>query len=227
MEEVKYSICVVGGTGAQGGGLALRWAHAGHNVTVGSRDEGKAQEAARELNTTLGTQRIAGVESKKGAAAADIIVLAVPYAAQISTVESLKGALAGKILIDVTVPLLPPKVSTVQLPQTDSCVVAVQKMLGENVRVVSAFQNVSAHKLKHLERVIDCDVLVASDDKDARAIGITLAEAGGMRGVDVGPLANSVVAESLTSALIWINRKYKIPDAGIRITGLEATAPTK
>lgn len=127
--------------------------------------------------------------------------------------------MAGKILVDVTVPLVPPNVSRVQLPPTDSCVVAVQKMLGESVRVVSAFQNVSAHKLKELKHTIDCDVLVTSDDKRARATGMRLAAAAGLRGIDGGPLANSVVAESLTSLLISINRTYKIPNAGIRITG--------
>jgi NADPH-dependent F420 reductase len=216
----SFSICVVGGTGAQGSGLALRWAHAGHRVTIGSRDEAKATYAAQELNEVLGAERIIGVESCKGAAAAEIVVLAVPYAAQVATADGIRDALAGKILVDVTVPLVPPKVSRVQLPEKDSCVLALQVRLGENVRVVSAFQNVSAHKLKNLQHVIDCDVLVASDDGEARKIGIALAEAAGLRGIDVGPLANSVVAESLTSALIWINRKYKIPDAGIRITGL-------
>ena len=95
-------------------------------------------------------------------------------------------------------------------------------MLGNKVRVVSAFQNVSAHKLRNLGHSIDCDVFVTSDDKEARAIGIVLAEAAALRGIDAGPLANSVVAESLTSLLIWINRSYKIPDAGIRITGLSS-----
>lgn len=222
MSGQTYSICVVGGTGAEGGGLALRWAHAGHRVTIGSRDPAKAQEAARELNAILGADQIAGTESQAGAAAADIVVLAVPFAAQMPTVSGLKDVLAGKILIDVTVPLVPPKVSRVQLPPSDSCVVAVQEMLGDGVRVVSAFQNVSAHKLKKLGHQIDCDVLVAADDKEARGVGIALAAAAGLRGIDVGPLANSVVAESLTSALIWINRTYKIPDAGIRITGLAA-----
>jgi 8-hydroxy-5-deazaflavin:NADPH oxidoreductase len=125
----------------------------------------------------------------------------------------------------VTVPLTPPKVSTVQLPPSDSCVVALQQMLGAGVRVVSAFQNVSAHKLKDLKHRIDCDVLVAGDDKASRGIAIALAQAAGLRGIDVGPLANSVVAESLTSALIWINRTYKIPDAGIRITGIALPEP--
>lgn len=216
-----FSICVVGGTGAEGSGLALRWAHAGHRVTIGSRDPVKALETARELNAILGSDRIAGADSGAGVAGAGVVVLTVPFAAQMPTVIGLKDALAGKILIDVTVPLVPPKVSRVQLPPSDSCVVAVQEMLGDSVRVVSAFQNVSAHKLKNLGHRIDCDVLVAANDKEARGVGIALAETAGLRGVDVGPLANSVVAESLTSALIWINRTYKIPDAGIRITGLD------
>jgi NADPH-dependent F420 reductase len=224
MSDGQLSICVVGGTGAQGSGLALRWAHAGHKVMIGSRDESKAKAAADELNAILGDERVVGTESAKGAAAASIVVLTVPYATQVATVNGLRDQIAGKILIDVTVPLVPPKVSTVQLPDTDSCVVNIQKLLGPSVRVVSAFQNVSAHKLKKLDYAIDCDVLVTSDDKAAREIGIALAKDAGLRGIDAGPLANSVVVESLTSALIWINRKYKVPDAGIRITGLDAAA---
>jgi 8-hydroxy-5-deazaflavin:NADPH oxidoreductase len=216
----KFSICVVGGTGAEGSGLALRWAHAEHAVTIGSRDEAKAKAAAQELNAILGGSRITGVGSQAGVLAADIVVLTVPFSAQMPTVIGLAPLLEGKILIDVTVPLVPPKVSQVQLPESDSCVVAVQRKLGDKVRVVSAFQNVSSHKLRNLAVKIDCDVLVASDDNEARGIGIALAAAAGLRGVDVGPLANSVVAESLTSVLISINRKYKVPDAGIRITGL-------
>lgn len=218
----KWKICVVGGTGAEGSGLALRWAKHGHDVVIGSRDKAKAAAAADELNRLLGANLLRGVESGAGVSDAEIVALTVPYSAQVSTVEGLREALTGKILIDVTVPLVPPKVSTVQLPASDSCVVAVQKLLGERVRVVSAFQNVSAHKLKDLGYKIDCDVLVASDDKDARRIGVQLAADAGLRGIDAGALANSVVAESLTSALIWINRTYKIPDAGLRITGLPA-----
>jgi NADPH-dependent F420 reductase len=222
MSEDKFSICVVGGTGAQGSGLALRWAKAAHKVTVASRDAAKAQAAAEDLNAILGSKSITGTDYRIGIADARIVVLTVPYASQLDTVAAFKEQLAGKILIDVTVPLVPPKVSTVQLPATDSCVVNIQKLLGSDVRVVSAFQNVSAHKLKKLDHAIDCDVLVACDDKDAREIGIRLARDAGLRGIDAGPLANSVVAEALTSALIWINRKYKVPDAGIRITGLDA-----
>jgi 8-hydroxy-5-deazaflavin:NADPH oxidoreductase len=220
MAERQYSICVVGGTGAEGSGLALRWAHAGHRVSIGSRDAAKAQATAAELNTALGMDAVRGVDNANGAAEAEIIVLTVPFAVQMPTVTELKPELAGKILIDVTVPLIPPKVSRVQLPASDSCIVAVQQALGDRVRVVSAFQNVSAHKLKKLDHKIECDVLVTGDDKEARGVAIALAQDAGLRGVDAGPLANSVVAESLTSALIWINRTYRVPDAGIRITGL-------
>jgi 8-hydroxy-5-deazaflavin:NADPH oxidoreductase len=224
MAKRTFAICIVGGTGAEGGGLGVRWAAAGHTVVLGSRDSAKAQAAAAVLNTTLGRDSISGMESKAGVDAAEIVVLTVPFTAQMPTVLDLRDDLAGKILVDVTVPLVPPRVSRVQLPITDSCVVAVQEALGEAVRVVSAFQNVSAHKLKDLSKTIDCDVLVSGDDKEAREIVIGLAEDIGMRGINAGPLANSVVAESLTSALIWINRTYKVPDAGIRITGLGGAA---
>jgi len=220
MSTGKKTICIVGGTGAEGSGLAARWAAHGHRVIIGSRDQSKAKSTADALNALTGKTNAEAMESRAGVQAADVVVLTVPFSAQRSTVEGLKSELAGKVLIDVTVPLVPPKVSVVQLPESDSCVVAIQKMLGEQTKVVSAFQNVSAHKLKDLKYEIECDVLVASDDAEARQIGLVLARDAGLRGIDVGSLANSVVAESLTSALIWINRKYKIPDAGIKITGL-------
>jgi NADPH-dependent F420 reductase len=220
MNTDSMNICVVGGTGAEGSGLALRWAHRGHRVVIASRDAAKAVTAAMELNAILGDARVTGAQTPDAVAAVDIVVLTVPFSAQMSTIAPLKEMLQGKILVDVTVPLVPPKVSRVQLPPSDSCVVALQDLLGEGVRVVSAFQNVSAHKLKKLDVNIDCDVLVTADDKDARNVGIALAEAAGMRGINAGPLANSVVAEALTSALIWINKAYKVPDAGLRITGL-------
>lgn len=220
MSSDKKTICIVGGTGAEGSGLAARWAAHGHRVIIGSRDASKAQSTVDALNALTGKNNVEGLESRAGVAQADIVVLTVPFSAQRSTVEGLKDALAGKVLIDVTVPLVPPKVSTVQLPESDSCVVAIQKLLGEQTKVVSAFQNVSAHKLKDLNYQIECDVLVASDDVEARQVAMMLARDAGLRGIDAGVLANSVVAESFTSVLIWINRKYKIPDAGIRITGL-------
>jgi NADPH-dependent F420 reductase len=226
MTDVERTIAVIGGTGAEGSGLAFRWARK-HKVLIGSRDGAKAAATAKELNALLGSDRVRGLGSTDAVKAAEIIVLTVPFQAQLSTAQELGPALKGKILVDVTVPLVPPKVSRVQLPETDSCVVAVQNALGPEVRVVSAFQNVSAHKLKDPKATIACDVLVCSDDREARQQVIQLAIDAGLRGIDAGPLANSVVAESLTSALIWINRTYKIPDAGIAITGLpEGATPT-
>jgi NADPH-dependent F420 reductase len=216
------TIAVIGGTGAEGSGLALRWAHAGHSVIIGSRDAARAQAAADELNAILGKPLLSGKSNADAVGAASIVVLTVPYASQLSTVEGLKDKLEGKILVDVTVPLVPPKVSTVQLPPSDSAAVTLQALVGPGVKVVSAFQNISAHKLKKLDHKISCDVLVCCDDKDARLLVVGLAGDAGLRGINAGPLANSTVAESLTSVLIWINRAYKVPDAGIMITGLAA-----
>jgi 8-hydroxy-5-deazaflavin:NADPH oxidoreductase len=216
----RRTIAVIGGTGAEGSGLALRWANAGHRVVIGSRDGAKAAAAADDLNALLGRPALSGTSNSDAAASADIVVLTVPYASQLSTAKDLASRLEGKILVDVTVPLVPPKVSTVQLPPTDSAAMALQQLMGAGVKVVSAFQNISAHKLKNLDHVIPCDVLVCCDDKEARQVVIELAQDAGLRGINAGPLANSTVAESLTSVLIWINRVYKIPDAGITITGL-------
>jgi NADPH-dependent F420 reductase len=214
------SIAVVGGTGAEGGGLALRWAAAGHRVIVGSRDAARAVEAAKSLSAQLPSGRIEGMDSLSAASQASIVVLTVPYAGQLDTARALRPAIGDKILVDVTVPLVPPKVATVQLPAAGSSAVVLQKELGDAVRVASAFQNVSAHKLKKLGAPIACDVLVCADSAEVRKRVIELALDAGLRGIDAGPLANSAAAEAITSVLIWINRAYKIPDAGIVITGL-------
>jgi len=149
----------------------------------------------------------------------------VPYAAQLATLEEVRTALAGKILIDVTVPLMPPQVGRVQLPDGGSAVVRAQAMLGPGVRVVSAFQNISAELLGELGQDVDCDVLVCGDDRDARAQVVALAQDAGMRAFHAGPLANSVVAEALTSVLITINRQHKVKHSGIAITGLPVEGP--
>jgi NADPH-dependent F420 reductase len=189
-------------------------------VILGSRTAEKAQAGAAELNALLGREAVQGMDNLAAAQAADIAILTVPYAAQQSTALEVAPALAGKILLDVTVPLVPPKVNRVQLPEGGSAVEALQRLLGPGVKVVSAFQNVSAHHLKDLHHVVECDVLVAGDDVEARTAVIALADAAGLRGIHAGVLANSVVSEALTSVLIAINQRYKIPGSGIRITGL-------
>lgn len=218
--EGKPAIAVLGGTGKEGGGLALRWAHRGHKVILGGRSAEKAAEAAAAMNETLGSDLVSGAANPEAAAAGEIVVLTVPFAAQRETVESVRGALQGKILIDVTVPLVPPKVGQVQLPNGGSAVEAVQKLLGEGVRVVSAFQNISAHHLTKLDEEVDCDVLVCADDVEAGETVVGLAHEIGLGAFYAGPLANSVVTEGLTSVLISLNRRYKVKDSGIRLTGL-------
>lgn len=207
------TIAILGGTGHEGGGLARRWVRAGHDVIVGSRDPAKAQAFA----ATIGARGMSNLDAAKAGA---IVVLTVPYAAQIVTLRDVREALAGKILIDVTVPLVPPKVSRVWLPADDSAVVAAQKFLGPEVKVVAAFQNVSAHALADPDHRVECDVLVCGDDKDAREIVVGLARDAGMRGLHAGVLANAAAAEALTSVLIFMNQRYKVPGTGIKITGL-------
>lgn len=216
----RMKIAILGGSGKEGKGLALRWAHAGHQVTIGSRDAARAQEAAAEINGIIGREGATGTDNPSAASAAELVVLAVPYSAQQATVESTRTELSGKILVDVTVPLKPPKVGRVQLPEGGSAVEAVQKLLGPDVRVVSAFQNISAHHLMHLGDEIDCDVLVCADDKDAGETVVALAREIGLGAFYAGPLANSTVAEALTSVLITLNRRYGVTDSGIRITGI-------
>jgi NADPH-dependent F420 reductase len=214
------TIAILGGTGQEGSGLALRLGKAGHRVILGSRDAARAAAAAGEMNGVLGRDAITGAANMAASGAADIVMLTVPYAAQRATVEEVREQLRGKILVDTTVPLVPPKVARVQLPPEGTAVAAIQALLGAEVRVVSAFQNVSAHRLRDLDREVDCDVLVCGDDAAARETVIALAADIGLTAYHAGPICNSAAAEALTSVLIAINMRYKSPGAGIRITGV-------
>ena len=213
-----HKIGILGGTGNEGGGLAARLAHAGHSVTIGSRDATKAHEAARQL--TLLRLHVEAGDNRLAAAASDIVVLTVPFQAQLATLENVKSELQGKILIDATVPLVPPKVSRVQLPPEGSAVVLAQRLLGETVRVVSAFQNVSAHHLRDLSHPVECDVIVCGDDSTACDTVIALVESIRLRAYYGGPLCNSAAVEALTSVLIAINRRYKVSASGVKLTGV-------
>ena len=217
MSETKPSVAVVGGTGALGGALARRWARAGYRVIVGSRDADKAREAARQLTATAGSQ-IDGASNAEAARSGDLVVVTVPWGAQEGTLAEIRAEVQGKIVVDATVPLVPPKVMRVQLPPDGCAAVRAQRLLGEGVRVVAAFHNVAAHKLA-TDAVIDCDVLVFGDQKEARETVIALATAAGLRGLHGGALPNSAAAEALTSVLIFINKTYQVDGAGIRISG--------
>ena len=219
MSTVRPTLAVLGGTGDEGAGLAFRWLRDGYPVIIGSRDMARAEVTAKELGN--GAQGMTNVQAAK---CCDIAILTVPFAAQKPTLSDVKDALAGKILVDVTVPLVPPRVARVQLPPEGSAAQAAQSVLGDDVRVVSAFQSVSAHHLRDPDYEIECDVLICGDDPDAREQVVRLAEAAGMRGLHAGVLANAAASEALTSVLIAMNRRYKVPSAGIRITGL-AEAP--
>ncbi|MFE0018550.1 NADPH-dependent F420 reductase [Mesorhizobium sp. NPDC059054] len=207
-------IGIIGGTGDLGSGLAKGWTAAGYEVVVGSRSREKAETFAAELGGLA-----KGNDNVGAAAAADVVVLAVPFASHEATLEEIKPVLQGKILVDAAVPLVPPKVSVVQLPEAGSAAQIAQRLLGDGVRVVSAFHNVGASKL-HAGGRADCDVLVFSDDREARDTVIELATVVANRGIGGGSLANSAAAEALTSVLIWINRAYKVSGAGVAITGL-------
>lgn len=219
MSDSKPTLAILGGSGDLGGGLAFRWARAGYPVIIGSRSEDKAREAAAALAARVSAGDVRGLDNQAAAAAGDIVVLTVPFANQAPTLEAVKAPVQGKILIDVTVPLVPPRVGTVQLPAGGSAGQIAQSLLGEGVRVVSAFQNVAAAHLEDPDHDPDCDVLVCGNDADACQQVLVLVAAAGMKGWHAGPIANAVVAEALTSVLITLNRRYKIPGAGFRITG--------
>jgi len=212
------TIGIIGGTGDLGSGLALRWAEAGYPVTIGSRSPERAEARAAELGAGKGLA-IKGASNMDAAAAADIVVIAVPYSNNGPTLDEIRPHAQGKIVVTAVVPLVPPKVARVQLPEEGSAAAITAEALGENVKVTSAFHNVGASKL-HAGEPVGCDVLIFGDDKEAKQAVIPLAEAIGSRGIDGGVLANSAAAEAMTSILIGINRRYKVDGAGIQITGL-------
>ena len=220
----KPTIAVIGGTGAEGSGLAVRWAAAGYPVVIGSRSAEKAAGAAAELRQSLpaNSAPITGAANGDAAAQAGVVVLSVPYDAQPGTIEQIAAGCQGKIVITVGVPLKPPKVSTVWHPPGGSAAQEAQAQLGEGVQVVAAFQNVAAGHLKDLNWQPNCDVLVTGDSKAGKQIAIELAQAAGFVAIDAGPLANASVVEGLTAVLIGINARNKVQGSGIRLTGLPA-----
>jgi 8-hydroxy-5-deazaflavin:NADPH oxidoreductase len=221
VSAAKPTLAVIGGTGALGSGLARRLARAGHEVIIGSRTRQKAAEAAGALKAGLAGAAVSieGATNAEAARLGEVVLVTVPWSNHSAILDEIKPHVVGKIVVDTTVPLVPPRVARVQLPPEGCAALTAQAQLGEGVRVVSAFHNVAAEKLAH-DRPIDCDVLVFGDKPEDRAVVVALAEAAGLRGLHCGPLANSAAAEALTSVLIGINRAYKVDGAGIRITGI-------
>lgn len=219
-DSIVLTIAVLGGTGKEGKGLAYRWARSGYRVLIGSRSPERAQATAAELMERLeGKGLIEGMSNLEAAQKADVVVLTVPYAAHRETLEAVREALQGKLLVDVTVPLVPPKVTRVQMPPAGSAAQEACQILGEGVEVCTAFQNIS-YELLMGDEPIDCDVLVTGTSKEARQETLKLVAAAGLTGWDAGPIENSVVVEGLTSVLIYINKQYNSTHAGIKITGV-------
>jgi 8-hydroxy-5-deazaflavin:NADPH oxidoreductase len=215
----KPPIAIIGGTGPLGSGLARRLYVAGYAVVIGSRTAAKAEAAVAALATDKSPGRLTGADNVAAAKQSEVVFITVPWASQAAILEDIKPYLAGKLVVDTTVPLVPPKVARVQLPSEHSAALAAKQRLGSEARLVSAFHNVAAQKLAGSD-TIDCDVLVFGDDPKDREIVVGLAKAMGLDAVHAGPLANSVAAEALTSVLIGINRSYKVDGAGVRITGI-------
>lgn len=211
---------IIGGTGELGTALARRWLHAGYDVILGSRASPRAAEAAAELKSASDRGTVRGTDNAEAARSSDIVIITVPYETQAAILGEIREYLGGKVVLNTVVPLNPPKVSVVRLPPIGSAAQEAQYLIGDRARVVSAFHNVSATKLKGSQPV-DCDVLVFGDDATARTAIIRLIENIDLRAIDGGELANSAAAEALTAVLIGINRRNKIKGAGIRITGLQ------
>jgi NADPH-dependent F420 reductase len=209
---------IVGGTGKLGSGLAQRWARAGHTVAIGSRDPAKARAHAEELAANGVT--VLGGDNVWATRESEAVVLTVPYEAHGETLRAIVEALAGKVLVDVTVPLKPPKVSRVQLPAGQAAALEAQALVGPSTPVVDTLHHVSAAHLADPAHAIECDVLVAADDARAKAVALGLVRDLGLRGLDAGPLVNAIALESLTPVLIHMNRTYKSQGAGIVFTDL-------
>jgi NADPH-dependent F420 reductase len=220
MEEKPLKIAILGGTGDQGPGLALRLALAGEDVIIGSRSKEKAEKVAAELNAELGVPRIKGEDNAQAAAAAEIVMMTVPYSAHISTLEGVKAHVQGKIFVDISVPLDPENPRCMKMPPAGSATEEAQEFLGAGTKVVAAFQNVAAHILRDPKHHIDCDILVCGNDVESKKTVIGLIGKMGMKAFDVGTADSARVVEGLTSILIRLNIRHKVKGAGIRLTGL-------
>jgi NADPH-dependent F420 reductase len=212
-------IAIVGGTGREGRGLAMRWARVGHHVTIGSREADRARERARELSAA-GHGTVEGGDNTWAAGQAEVVLLSVPYSAHADTLHGLRAALQGKTVIDITVPLAPPKVSQVHLPAGHAAALEAQEILGPRTKVVATLHHVSSSQLSDPDCTLDADALVCSDDEAARTMTIGLVNELGLRGLDAGPLRNAIALESLTPVLLYLNKKYNGMGAGVRFVGL-------
>ncbi len=220
---MSKTIAIIGGTGQLGPGLALRWAHAGHRVLIGSRQAEKAQGVAAELNKELGKELIQGMENTAAAEQADLCVLTVDQDAHEAALKSVKDAVQGKILVDTTARLSFPDLTP---PAPPAAARMAQDVLGAGVRVVAAFQTVPATSLrKNFAQPLDSDVLVCSDDAAAAEEVLALARDAGLNGYFAGSLDKAIVVEGLTSILVSMNKYYKTRHGTIKVAGIPTNKP--
>jgi hypothetical protein len=217
MDQQFQTIAILGGTGKEGPGLAMRWALAGYTIIIGSRQLEKAQTTAAELCQKLNLETITGMENGLAARHADVCVLTVVQAAHLEALSSVKDDLQGKILVDATARV---DFRNPRPPEAPSAARQAQDLLGPGVRVVAAFQNVPAHALKKLDQTLVTDVLVCADDLEAADQVIELAKAGGMKAYYAGNLDNANVVEGLTALLIAINQHHGVKNASIQVSGI-------
>ena len=217
MSEVLPTVGILGGTGKEGSGLALRWANNGYSLVIGSRSVEKAEQAAQELRDKVPGVNVRGADNADAARGADIVVLTVPFEAQLATLESVRAELQGKVLVDATARVDWRKPRP---PEGKAAARLAQDLLGPEVRVVAAFQNIPASALVRPEMKLESDVLVCGDDPQARADVVRLAEGAGMDAYEAGGLDNGIVVEGLTALIISMNKRYKSNVCGVRVTGV-------
>ena len=217
LEHIRKTIAVIGGTGALGSALALRWLLAGHQILIGSRSQERAERTANDLSNQSGRDGVLGYINERAATLADIVVLAVPYSAHQETLEEIVGSVQDKIVVETTVPLQPPRVARVSLPKNGSVGAATQQFFGESTQVVSALHTVSAAHLRKLDHELSGDVLVYGNQKASRQIVIDLIQEIGLRGWHAGSIDNSVASEAMTSVMIFMNKYYDFDGTGIQI----------
>lgn len=217
------SLAVIGGTGTEGSAIASRFAKAGVQVLIGSRDAIKAQNMANTINSKFGIKNVEGYTNREAALKADVVLLSVPYDGMKPILEDLKTVVQGKIVINIASSLDPEKKSRAKINPAGSITAEVQQFLGENTKVIAAFQNISPEQLEKFDSKIETDVLVCGGDREAREAVITMIKKTGIEAFDAGMIQNAVVVETLTAALIAINIKYKMKGAGIRLVGVPRT----
>ncbi len=218
------NVAILGGTGKEGTGLALRWARAGHHILVGSRDAERAWGRAQELARLVPGRAFDGLTNEAASRAGDLVVVAVPHAGHRALLESLRGALAGKVVIDTVVPLDFAGPRLYAPPPEGSAAEEAQAVLGPEARVVAGLHALAAHELASLDHPLDADVLVCGDDAEAKAEAAGLIETLGVRCLDAGPLSMAPILEGLTAVMVRLNRRYKSKSAAFRITGIEKDA---